>query len=439
MADDDRYKWLDEEAAERLLRGPVVNARGSARTGRSDVPDRDGSTYGNEYGSTYGVVHEGPADQARPAAATPSWARSGEDVGEERLAALLATLVEEQAAVPAAFDAHAHEAELPGEAAALAAFRAARLGSGAAGGAVTTAAASAGHDDVVLTGGRPAREKRRRFAGLSWGLGRPLRAGFAMAVAGVALGGVAVAAGTGVIPVPFSGDRSPAASVSPMVSPGTDDEQTSAGGTGSPSHSDSARPGSHGGTSSGPSGDDHAGTPRGQGGDKAWGHDGRGLSEKEKRALARELCGKYEDGSLPEDTKEQLEDVAGGAKNVKKFCAGHGSDGDARADGGADGGPEGDGDNKPGHPGGAESGGPEGGDQDGDSGGDSGGAEGGGEESGGGGSRPDTSGGTETTDPTGTPTPSATDASTASATDSAESTAEDAAPSSANESLPAGE
>lgn len=422
MADDDRYKWLDEEAAERLLRGPVVNAHDSLRTGRSDVPDRNG---------THGAPYEHAADAARPAASTPSWARSGEAVGEERLADLLATLVEEQTALPAAHGAAGaagvagHEAELPGEAAALEAFRAARLHGGAAGAAVA-AAASEGHDGHVLTGRRRAREKRGFLGG--WGLARPLRAGFAMAVAGVAIGGVAVAAGTGVIPVPFGGDRTPAASVSPMVSPGTDDEQTSAGGTGSPSHSDSTRPGSHGGgTSSGSSDDDLAGSVRGQG-DGVGQPDGKELSEHEKRVLARELCGKYEDGELPADTREKLEDVAGGAKHVKKFCDGH--DGDARADGGPDGG------DKPGRPGGAESGGTEGGDDGGGEGeGTEGGDDGGGGEPGGGGNRPDAGDGGTTTDPAGTPTPSPTDPSTTSATESAEATADDTAPPSTDETL----
>ncbi|MFD0430217.1 hypothetical protein ACFQ60_29920 [Streptomyces zhihengii] len=126
---DERYEWLDRDAAEQLLRGEPVRA----------------------------------ADEhARVQAARLGAALRGAGAYRHR------------------FD----DGELPGEAAALAAFRKAR------GDAAAPAGDSIG-TVTVTRGGVPVRGLR---------FGRPLRFGIAAALAGCALGGVAVAAGTGVLP-----------------------------------------------------------------------------------------------------------------------------------------------------------------------------------------------------------------------------------------------
>ncbi|QGZ50593.1 hypothetical protein GPZ77_21465 [Streptomyces sp. QHH-9511] len=146
---DERYQWLDQEAAERLLRGEPVD----------------------------------PVDDHARAQA-------------ERLADALA------AARPVPFP-RAAEAELPGEAAALAAFRKATAERAAA-----CAAPSAELGGVRLAPVSPARR---------WG--RSLRYGLAAAVAAVAVGGVAVASGTGMLPFDRDAAPTPAGSVSAVDTP----------------------------------------------------------------------------------------------------------------------------------------------------------------------------------------------------------------------------
>ncbi|MFF8607445.1 hypothetical protein ACF06X_16040 [Streptomyces sp. NPDC015346] len=153
---DERYEWLDLEAAERLLRGEPVD----------------------------------PVDDHARAQA-------------QRLADALA------AARPIILPRPA-EAELPGEAAALAAFRKATAERAAA--AASAAAAPSPVTSAELGGIRLAPESPAR----RWG--RSLRYGLAAAVAAVAVGGVAVAAGTGMLP--FHRDApTPAGSVSAVDTP----------------------------------------------------------------------------------------------------------------------------------------------------------------------------------------------------------------------------
>lgn len=229
---DERYEWLDKNTAERLLRGEPVGPVG---------------------------------DQARAQA--------------DRLSAALDGIA--RAGGPEA-------GELPGEAAALAAFRKARAASPEAlpGIRIGSSAASV-------------RPGRRGGAPVRWG--RPVRIGLAGALAGVALGGVAVAAGTGVLPSPFgrSSDPTPASSVSaaatpdPLLSGSPTGEPSGPGastpGTGTPSApgetpddgypgsgdgTDQSAPGTDGGTSTtdpgsgdGATGDPAAGTDGGAGSD----------------------------------------------------------------------------------------------------------------------------------------------------------------------------
>ncbi len=198
---DEQYEWLDKDAAERLLRGePVDPVDGHARTEAARL----------------------------------------------------------MAALAAARGARAANGELPGEAAALAAFRAVPRAARTRGRSETQAVQAAGYATQSSEPGQPeqkgqpgrgahpgppetlgairigpassARSSSPFFAASSGGGGmrprrwrRPLRFGLAASLAGFALGGVAVAAGTGVLPGPFGGhaDPLPASSVSAPASRGS--------------------------------------------------------------------------------------------------------------------------------------------------------------------------------------------------------------------------
>lgn len=217
---DDRYDWLDKDTAEQLLRGEQVSARNG-----------DGARELEQLLEAAGAV----------AARTPE------------------------------------AVELPGEEAAVAAFRqAVRHGSGArnrTAGAPAPGARTAHTADLA--------ERTR--------LGRPVRRGFAVALAACAIGGVAVAAGTGVLPTPFrGGDPTPASSVSAVETPGpfrTGEPGAQTDGTTgqtpdatpdpkSSAPPESPRPGSSPGAGKNPgSGTPSGGTGRGS--DKPGGSDGK--------------------------------------------------------------------------------------------------------------------------------------------------------------------
>jgi plasmid stabilization system protein ParE len=256
---DERYEWLDRDAAEKLLRGePVEVADEHART-----------------------------EAARLAATLDNAARNpgyGYDDGE-----------------------------LPGEAAAMAAFRKAR--------AESTAAAGTSLGTVRVTrsrrGARPAR---------GVGFARPVRFGIAAAFAGCAIGGVAVAAGSGVLPT-FGDDRpTPASSVSAAATPGPLTSPSPSGGEagaasrppgatgttpGLPPVTDSAtpRPGDAGGSTPGLPTGDGAATPGGADPSKA---------DLYRRSV--EACRDYRSGRIDPDRKRRLEAAAEGAERVERFC-----------------------------------------------------------------------------------------------------------------------
>ncbi|MBC7271394.1 MAG: hypothetical protein H5T76_22235, partial [Streptomyces sp.] len=145
---DEQYRWLDRDTAERLLRGEPLDAAG--------------------------------ADAREPA---------------RRLADALGAL---SAQTPLTSE------ELPGEDAALAAFRKARTDREEERAALGTGSrARPGADaGLVRIGVRPPRADRSgRARRPRWG--RPLRLGLAAALTAGMVGGVAVAAGTGVLPTPF--------------------------------------------------------------------------------------------------------------------------------------------------------------------------------------------------------------------------------------------
>ncbi|MFJ6010820.1 hypothetical protein [Streptomyces sp. NPDC092952] len=275
---DERYEWLDKETAERLLRGEPVDPV------------------------------EGP---------------SGRDA--ERLAAALEA---------AARTARPATTELPGEAAALAAFRATPRAARARGAADGTDV-RAGTLDPVRIGPAPAavlgRARRARWS-------RPVRLGLVASFAGCALGGVAVAAGTGILPVPFGGSAQPASSVSAAATPeglapdpaGEPPAKPSA----SPDTTTSpASPSAPGHASGGPDRPKGRGDDDGQGGEK---DDGGGRtpgsadSHRTGRpvtpgtngwyAKAVQACRDYRDGKLGEQRRRQLEELAKGAANLDRFC-----------------------------------------------------------------------------------------------------------------------
>ncbi|MEV5316427.1 hypothetical protein AB0K92_01915 [Streptomyces sp. NPDC052687] len=252
---DEQYRWLDRETAERLLRGESPDAVG---------PDA--------------------RDQA------------------ERLAQALGALA---ATPPLTSD------ELPGEAAALAAFRKARAERDEhhetlAGPARTRSSDAAlfrigaRADGRTTDGGRPRR-------------GRPLRLALAATLAVGMVGGVAFAAGTGVLPTPFDDtEPGPAASVSAAATP--DRPLLTATPDGTRGGAGAAKPGT--GAASGEQGED--GTQKGRDGeDRATPSGGAGRSWSEIASACRVV----RDGrSLDADRRRVLEGVAGGSSRVGRYC-----------------------------------------------------------------------------------------------------------------------
>ncbi|MFC8271975.1 hypothetical protein ACFUJR_05395 [Streptomyces sp. NPDC057271] len=271
----DEYQWLDQDAAERLLRGEPVDA---------------------------------VDDHARAEAM--------------RLAQALAAARPPHPAPTA-------PAELPGEAAALAAFRKVRAERGLAAAPSVFGTAELG---AVRIGRSPATRR--------WG--RSLRYGLAAAVAAVAVGGVAVASGTGLLP--FTADRpAPAGSVSAVDTPEPIASDDSAERPDVPDASGSPEPGATTGTPSAPPTAEGAtpgastSTPAppataGNGGTGGEGGRGEatpepgtstgGPSEKDAEFGAKivNACKEYRAGRLDDAAKKRLEKSARGGETVRRFC-----------------------------------------------------------------------------------------------------------------------
>jgi hypothetical protein len=281
---DEQYKWLGREAAERLLRGEPLEA-----------VDAD----------------------VRAAA--------------DRLTGALDALTP---AMPPA------EAELPGEEAALAAFRKAR--------------AERDNEDMALSAGaRPHATARSADAGLvrlvrpgpevrrvRWG--RPARFTMAATLAVGMLGGVAVAAAAGVLPTPFRDDRpEPGATVSAPVTPGRPDASPSPEGkenrpAGEPSSGATAGGADGGGTRDDTArGDGATGKPgsKDENSGDTWRGSGTGW-----RAGVLSACRDVRAGKkLDSDRRRGLEGAAGGKGKVNKYCKGIlGDQGDRNATGTSD-------------------------------------------------------------------------------------------------------
>ncbi|MFS8200880.1 hypothetical protein ACLVWQ_19605 [Streptomyces sp. CWNU-52B] len=282
-------RWLDRDAAERLLRGEPLEAVDADIRDRADRLAEALGSLGAQ------VTHSAPAD-----------------------------------------------AELPGEAAALAAFRTAHTGrsaqrirSGETAGVVPSAgtrpsaAAMAPKDartsktsngplDAGLVRiGRSATD--RRVASL-WG--RPVRYGLAAALAAGMIGGVAVAATAGVLA--FGGDHEPepGASATAAVTPDrpllTPSPRESHGDDDAPRPEGSA--GASAGESPAPRGEAREDTGTGTGAQpdpEGTGHEGRSGQRWARLASA---CRDYRDGHLDPGSRHTLEDAARGAEQVQKYC-----------------------------------------------------------------------------------------------------------------------
>ncbi|MFB6561270.1 hypothetical protein ACFCYH_20735 [Streptomyces sp. NPDC056400] len=305
---DERNRWLDEAAAEKLLRGEPVEPVGPA------------------------------ADQrARNEAA--------------RLRAALDALGGVNGPLPAG-------TELPGEAAAVAAFRAARGGArpAAVPAAVSPVAAASAEPLVDLGRIVPAPAPRR---------GRAVSFGLAAALASVAVGGLAAAAGAGLLersrhdtagpgpamsvsagedPAPGIGSGAPSVSPKPTPTPvPSGSNPTSAPGTAQPPGTDgrAATPGTGAGagTSSGSSatagsgkdvqsGTGATGVTGGTGSkddtrDTFGGGDTAGKDrdrDGENRLKVADLCTEFKAGRLDEARRERLSRLANGLTRIPDYC-----------------------------------------------------------------------------------------------------------------------
>ncbi|MFB8102090.1 hypothetical protein ACFC3O_04510 [Streptomyces sp. NPDC056007] len=292
---DEQDEWLDKDAAERLLRGEPVVPLG---------------------------------DQARDDAF-----RLAEALGAARATR------------------RAPAGELPGEDAVLTAFRqATRTGGDRLAGRDAGAAlpGQPGTLHSVRIGAAPAVPPRRP----RWS--RPVRFGLAVSLAGCALGGVAVAAGTGMLAGPFGGPDSPApassvsaATPEPLVSrlpaddpsapaeptPPEDPEPLSSPESRQPPATREPTGATPGGTVPEPDGDRRGGGTRPDGSgrpdaseDPAGGRDdhpgGSGGTDEGGAWYAKSVkaCKAFRAGTLDERSRRQLIELAKGEENLERFC-----------------------------------------------------------------------------------------------------------------------
>ncbi|MFD3740616.1 hypothetical protein [Streptomyces sp. NPDC058629] len=267
--------------------------------------------------------------------------------------------------------------ELPGEDAVLTAFRQATR----AGGALPGQRGTLRSVHIAAAPAAPLRRPR-------WS--RPVRFGLAVSLAGCALGGVAVAAGTGVFPGPFGGlgSPAPAASVSAatpeplgsglpadgpsaeaLPSPPDDPAPVSSPGSRRPGASEEPTGVEPGGTVPEPDDDrtggrNRPGGPEGSGGsgesgggagredaskdpagrdDRPGGAGGQGDQDGNWHEKSTKACKAFRDGTLDERSRRHLIQLAKGEENLKRFCdrllgggGSGGSDGGGSSGGGGD-------------------------------------------------------------------------------------------------------
>ncbi|MFI6939447.1 hypothetical protein ACIBI4_09260 [Streptomyces sp. NPDC050418] len=398
---DEYDRWLTKDAAERLLRGEPLDAVDDARRAHGNR---------NANRNADGSRTDGSRSNAGPNGSPADGAHPGDDPAT-RLARALDAVRPSTAPAPG---------ELPGEAAALAAFRAAGHGSAArapqgvrAGDGTRELSAVSFSPEPGLSSGTPGRTGRggaHAAPGRTiWG--RPLRFGVAAALAVCTIGGVAVAAGTGVLPTPFGGgDPSPATSVSAEASaqPASPlPDITSPDGSDAPS----TTPGEPDESGDGRGADSGGGSEGGRDEDKDddRGEDRQGdWSKGDWYVRMVQSCRDHQAGRpLDGDRRKRLVSAAKGSERVAKFCADLLEQDEDRGSGGSSG--------EYGGSGSGSGGGS--GDEDGDGSGEEGGSSGGDGE--GEIPPPESSGAPEAPDPTPTtmtndPSPTATDDASAS-------------------------
>ncbi|MBZ6198556.1 hypothetical protein KVH17_02365 [Streptomyces olivaceus] len=277
---DEQNEWLDRETAELLLCGESPEA-----------------------------VHPGSRKRA------------------ERLAAALGALSAPPGPQASSVSA---DAELPGEEAALAAFRKVNAERSDAS-ARMPAALGRGTPGRTRDAG-PVRLGRRGDGTRRPRRHRPLRLGLAAALTVGMVGSVAVAAGTGVLPAPFGGtEPEPVATVSAAASP----ERPLM----SPSPGDGAQEGTQGGPSS-PVGtapgvpDEDTGRDSGEAGDPDAGDRAAGGTGGHRPDLV-ESCRRVGAGKELDDARARaLKQAAGGAWRVGKYCGALLAAGDSAGGGG---------------------------------------------------------------------------------------------------------
>ncbi|MFF3733753.1 hypothetical protein ACFYXM_26480 [Streptomyces sp. NPDC002476] len=324
---DERYEWLDEDAAEHLLRGePVASLDGHRATEAQELA----------------AALEAVARTARPAA--------GELPGEAAALAAFRAAAHSAPSVPTNAGDLATSAETPGRAEVtghveevgepvtagvldpvrIRPVTGTPVTGTPATGTAASAAPSAGGSPAAGRGRARTRSPRRNG---------PVRFGLVASFAGCALGGVAMAASAGMLPGPF-GEHTPGPATSvtadaspdgvgsqdvtgthpPADPPASPDASPSAPRTGSstPGDRDTDRsgedtdPGSGDGRTAGRGPD---GSPRG----KASGKPGNRTSGH-WYAEAKRACRDYRNGDLDDDRRRALEAMAKGARNLERFC-----------------------------------------------------------------------------------------------------------------------
>ncbi|MET7680206.1 hypothetical protein [Streptomyces sp. NPDC005423] len=208
-------------------------------------------------------------------------------------------------------------AELPGEAAALAAFRTARTGRNGERAALGQRARVPSSDAGLVRIGRPVPADRRS------GWGGPARLGLTAALAVGMIGGVAFAAGTGALPSPFHDDPAPGVSISAAATPDRPP------GSAAPHPTVTAGPGS-----SAPGGGATAGSPAGGSADGTDGTAGTGTDPGSTAGNGKpggaswwkgvaSSCRDVRAGkSLDSGRRHTLEGAAGGSSRVGTYCRG---------------------------------------------------------------------------------------------------------------------
>ncbi|MGX1672132.1 hypothetical protein [Streptomyces sp. NPDC055400] len=302
---DEHNKWLDRDAAERLLRGEpleavdaVTRARAARLAGTLDalaVTRVDGGELPGE-AAALAAFRKARESGAQEPGAVPLKARHARPRGA------LAPVSSLRVPVGRENDANANTND-------------ANANAGTGG----PAGPDVGSVRLARPGARPVR----------WG--RPVRFGMAAALAGCMIGGVAVAAGTGVIPSPFGGvEPGPAASVSaaaspeqPLASPSPDISDTDGGRSGSAVPDGSPGPGSDAPSQDGTADRPGPTTTRPGTGPRA----SDAADQEAWRQRLVDTCRKYRDGGLNDSQTERLKDAAKRSatnrrdRDPDRFCA----------------------------------------------------------------------------------------------------------------------